>query len=589
MTVPENAGDGPRGWATAAVGRVGGVRVGKQKSPATQTGRHPTPYIRAANITPSGLNLSDLLQMDFTLAERRVFDLRQGDVVLTEASGSATQVGRAALWPADAPACCFQNTVIRFRPHAASPRYALVVFRHFAVSGAFAETARGVGIQHLSTTRFAALSFPLPPLVEQDRIADEVETRMGGIAEARASLTSALARVREQEREIIAAAVRGRLLPDNELRGVSSAAVDRPIVTTAKDGGQQSLFGERRNEGARPSLEGAWAEPLPVGWRWVRVEEAGELKLGRQRSSGRKAGGDPMAYLRVANVQEDVIASDDLASMDFTRAEQEAYAVHPGDILLNVGQSPELIGRPALLREDLGRLAFQNHLARFRPKSGINGEYALLVFRHYLHSGLFRSVATWSTNLATLGLGRLAALPFPLPPPGTQVHIAAEAGRRLEASRSQAQAIRAALAKLPILESELLAAAVAGELVPQDPSSEPAPALLDRLGPVPGDADRSAEGRAENPPSAEEPMVNPAAKWDDDPVAAGGRLAASVRAAGRPLPLPDLLARAGYDGGAVDDVERFYLALREELGGAVRVLGDAAENAMLEAVPDAAG
>ena len=589
MTAAGSVADGPNGWITVAVGRVGSVRVGKQRSPDAQTGRHPTPYVRAANIKPTGLDLSDLLRMDFTPAERRAFALQEGDVVLTEASGSAKQVGRAALWLADATACCFQNTVLRFRPHAASSHYALIVFRHFATSGVFARTARGVGIQHLGATRFAELPFPLPPSAEQDRITHEVRVRMTAIEEGRASLTSALTRVREQEREIITAAVRGQLLPDDKAGGTTSAKAGRPFAKDAEERGQRSLFGGIQDEGAGESPEGAWAEPLPIGWRWVHIEEAGELKLGRQRSSGRKAGGSPMAYLRVANVQEDAIASDDLASMDFTPAEQEAYAVRPGDILLNVGQSPELVGRPAIVREDLGRLAFQNHLARFRPKSGVNGEYALLVFRHYLHSGLFRSVATWSTNLATLGLGRLAALPFPLPPPETQVRIAAEAGRRLKASRSQAQAIRAAYAKLPTLEAELLAAAVTGELVPQDPSDEPALGLLDRLGPVPGNAHPSAEGRVGNPPSAGKSVVDPAAKWDDDPIAAGGRLAASLRATGQPLPLPALLARAGYDGGVVDDVERFYLALREELGGAVRVSGDAAENAMLEAVPDAVG
>jgi type I restriction enzyme S subunit len=44
------------------------------------------------------LNLGDLLEMNFTPAEREVFGLRSGDILLTEASGSASQVGRAAVW-----------------------------------------------------------------------------------------------------------------------------------------------------------------------------------------------------------------------------------------------------------------------------------------------------------------------------------------------------------------------------------------------------------------------------------------------------------------------------------------------------------
>jgi hypothetical protein len=109
-------------------------------------------YLRAANITPEGLDLTDLLEIDFTPAERAMFSLQVGDVLLTEASGSAAQVGRTALWRGEIDDCCYQNTVIRFRPHLALPEYALVVFRRHGASGVFARAARGVGIQHLAAS-----------------------------------------------------------------------------------------------------------------------------------------------------------------------------------------------------------------------------------------------------------------------------------------------------------------------------------------------------------------------------------------------------------------------------------------------------
>src|SRR5262249_24769970 len=137
----------PSGWLSTTVQGVGSVRLGRQRSPQKQSGRNATSYIRAANITNQGLDLSDILRMDFTAAERRVFSLRYGDVVLAEASGSASQVGRAAIWRDEIPSCCYQNTVIRFRPHAVTSEYAHIVFRYFSVSGLFARTARGVGIQ----------------------------------------------------------------------------------------------------------------------------------------------------------------------------------------------------------------------------------------------------------------------------------------------------------------------------------------------------------------------------------------------------------------------------------------------------------
>jgi Type I restriction modification DNA specificity domain len=219
----------PGGWATVRVDQAGAVRLGRQRSPDKFTGRHATKYVRAANITPEGLDLTDLLEMDFTPAERTIFALRVGDVLLTEASGSAAQVGRAALWRGDIDDCCYQNTVIRFRPHVTLPEYALVVFRHYSASGVFARAARGIGIQHLGASRFAELLFPLPPLAEQRRIAKVAERRLVEIREADARLRSALFRLSEQTREILAAAAAGELVE----QGTTTGGLDEPAVPAA--------------------------------------------------------------------------------------------------------------------------------------------------------------------------------------------------------------------------------------------------------------------------------------------------------------------------------------------------------------------
>ena len=49
------------------VDKAGSVRLGRQRSPDKHTGLHTTKYLRAANITPKGLDLTNLLEMDFTL------------------------------------------------------------------------------------------------------------------------------------------------------------------------------------------------------------------------------------------------------------------------------------------------------------------------------------------------------------------------------------------------------------------------------------------------------------------------------------------------------------------------------------------
>ncbi len=286
-------------------------------------------------------------------------------------------------------------------------------------------------------------------------------------------------------------------------------------------------------------------------------------------------------YLRVANVLEDRIDFADLKKMNFSPAEFEVYALQAGDILLNEGQSPELVGRPALFRGEVDGLCFQNHLIRFRAADHVDPDYALIVFRYYLHAGIFRQIARWSTNIANLGLARFRSLPFPVPSLEEQARIVAEARRRLDATAAQILAVEASLARLPEFELELLAAAVDGELAPQDPDDEPASELLRRLGPPQkSQGTLSLSVRRGDAMPKRRPRPTQQAEPTPD-------LAVVLRENGGSLPLPELFAQAGYNRDLPEHVELFYLALREALGSTIRLTGDAAENAELE-VADAA-
>jgi Type I restriction modification DNA specificity domain len=570
MVADSNDDPLPPGWTAARVGRVGSVRLGRQRSPDKHTGQFSTKYLRAANITREGLDLTNVLEMDFTPTEREVFGLRHGDVVLAEASGSAAQVGRAAVWRSELSDCCYQNTVIRFRPHAVHSKFALLIFRHHAVTGVFAEAAHGVGIQHLGGTRFAGLPFPLPPLPEQERICVEAERRLSDLRESEDLLRTTLARIHEQSREIIAAAVKGELAAQEDAHPIMA-------MKTAATPGQGSLF----DIDQKPSVIIVDSEPpLPRGWVWRRIADVGDVTIGRQRSPQHHQGQHMRPYLRVANVFEDRIDISDILLMNFTPDEYGTYRLEPGDILLNEGQSPELVGRSAIYRNEIPDVCFQNTLLRFRARPEVDPEYAQLVFRHYLHAGEFRKNAHWSTNIAHLGLERFVVMPFPLPPLAEQQKIVAEARTRLDASVAQDAAVRASLARIPDMEREILSAAVAGKLVPQDEAEESASALLARLGepptvdPIPLTQEESTMPTKGSPPTR---RTAPTAHLDQ-----------VLREAGRPLSLPELFSLAGYDRDSPEHIELFYLALRTERDSSIRTISsDGKENAVMEVIPDA--
>ena len=163
----------------------------------------------------------------------------------------------------------------------------------------------------------------------------------------------------------------------------------------------------------------------------MRVDDVGEITLGKKREPSSHVGPHMRPYLRVANVQEDYIDTSDVYEMNFPPEDYDIYRLSYGDILLNEGQSPELVGRPAMYRDDVPGACFQMTLLRFRAYAGVSPAFALLVFRAYLRRGKFREASRWTTNIAHLSTRRFAAMPFPLPPLAEQERIAEEADRRL--------------------------------------------------------------------------------------------------------------------------------------------------------------
>ena len=202
----------PEGWTWASLDQIGEVRLGRQRSPKRAQGPHMRPYLRAANVTWDGLDLSDVKEMDFTPREQDIYRLRRGDILLAEASGSADEVGKPAMWDEQIDECCFQNTLIRVR---AFPEVVPYLYHHLlsdARTGALGRAARGVGIHHLGAQRAESWTVALPPLDEQRRIVAEVERRLQVIQRTEASVEANLTKAERLRQSILKKAFSGKLV-----------------------------------------------------------------------------------------------------------------------------------------------------------------------------------------------------------------------------------------------------------------------------------------------------------------------------------------------------------------------------------------
>lgn len=94
-----------------------------------------------------------------------------------------------------------------------------------------------------------------------------------------------------------------------------------------------------------------------------------------------------------------------------TDAQFSQFALRSGDVLLNEGQSLELVGRCAMYRDEYPEpCAIQNQLLRFRARPGVSGEFASHLFRFSQQSGVFTRVALQTTSIAHLGGKRFETL-----------------------------------------------------------------------------------------------------------------------------------------------------------------------------------
>lgn len=205
----------------------------------------------------------------------------------------------------------------------------------------------------------------------------------------------------------------------DELIATQAQKVDG--LKTHKKGLMQQLFpreGETQPRLRLPKFRGA------AEWEVKRVDEQGNVLAGKALAVN--APGPLRPYLRTKNVLDGSIALSDVLTMPMTDAEFSRFEIFDGDVLLNEGQSLELVGRASIYRGEFGgRCAMQNQLLRFRAFPSTCPEFAAQVFRKCQKDGTFAGIATKTTSVAHLGSSRFSALELAWPPTRSeQQHIA---------------------------------------------------------------------------------------------------------------------------------------------------------------------
>lgn len=507
----------PKGWVRVPLSEVAEVRLGRQRSPDRAKGEHMRPYMRAANVTWEGISLKDVKEMDFSPKEFGTYELRDGDILLSEASGSAMEVGKPALWRGQLEGCCFQNTLIRVRSRGPLPEYLHLHFLADARLGKFAAAGKGVGINHLGADRMSSWPTALPPLNEQRRIVAKLEALQARSRRAREALDAVPPLLEKLRQSILAAAFRGDLTKDwrakNKDVEPATKLLERIRVERRKKW-EVAELAKMRAKGKAPKddkWKAKYKEPAPVdteglpglpeGWCWLRLGDLGEDPLNAVQT------GPFGAMLHNTEFVPDgvpVIAVGNLTGLGFRREglyfvtaekarELERFDVQAGDVLF--ARSGATTGKvcvaPAFVRD----WRMTGHILRLRlDTSALKPEVAVFALAG---APAVKAQITGNIRGATrpgYNTSLLESIWVPVPPLDEQDVLVERVRSVLAVVDARRDAVEELDGHLSAMDRAVLAKAFRGELVPQDPNDEPAATMLTRAVDANGTAASSNAG-----------------------------------------------------------------------------------------------
>ena len=218
---------------------------------------------------------------------------------------------------------------------------------------------------------------------------------------------------------------------------------------------------------------------IPDSWEWVTLKSIAISSLGKTLDKAKNKG-ELKPYLCSINVYWDGVDLTTVKEARLEEGELPKYLLKPGDLLVCEGGD---VGRSAVW-ESTQEMYYQNALHRVRFYGGINPYFFQLLLECY-KGNLILDTYSKGMTIKHLVQTALNAIIFPLPPLAEQNRIVDAINRLLPFLRSYDRAekrITALNTEFPeTLKKSILQEAVRGKLVPQDPSDEPAEALLERI------------------------------------------------------------------------------------------------------------
>lgn len=301
---------------------------------------------------------------------------------------------------------------------------------YFCMSFNFLSLDSSTTIPSLTQKNLLSIQMPLPPLAEQDRIVEKID-----------SLFSALD------------------------KGVEYLQTVKQQLKTYRQAVLKWAFEDREN-----NIKTTLSEIAEI---------VGGITKGRKLSNCETV---YLPYLRVANVQDGYLDLSVMKEIEVKKDEIGKYLLKINDVLYTEGGDKDKLGRGTIWKGEIPTCVHQNHIfrARINPEKAI-AKYVALYSQSQSAKAYFFANAKQTVNLASINLTVLKSLPLSLPSLAKQQEIVTTVETHLSCYDKLEQLVDESLAKADALRQSILKKSFEGRLVPQDPNDEPAEKLLERI------------------------------------------------------------------------------------------------------------
>jgi type I restriction enzyme S subunit len=380
----------------------------------------------------------------------------------------------------------------------------------FTLATKFDVDARASVVPSIRKSDVGNLSFPLPPLNEQTRIVEKLEELLSDLDAGVAELKAAQKKLAQYRQSLFKAAVEGALTAEwrqEHPPAETGEQLLQRILTERRARWEAKQLAKFKEQGKAPpkDWQKKYPEPvrpetsglpeLPQGWVWASVDElCDSVRNGLSKTPNTEQRGFPI--FKINAVRPMAVNFEAIKHIEIAESEAADYWVETGDVLATrYNGSIDLLGVFAMVQDIPQRTLHPDKLIRMKPVIGA-GLGAWMEVCGNVGASREHLVSRVKTTAGQTGISGddLKKTPIPLPPANEQAAAIELLNDRLEGIKELSQPTELALKQSAAQRQNILRAAFAGQLVPQDPADEPASVLLERIR-----AERAAQAQVKKP------------------------------------------------------------------------------------------